>query len=100
MALQLQHRALYAAFDRFPSRKGAAIHTARFARTLFDAMEGGLLYVLGDSALPAYQREEMVEIVRLTQPFENFLERTVAFARQLDRLLDEAGSRLRICHFR
>ena len=100
MLLQLQHRALYAAFDRFPSRKGAAVHIAKFARTLFCEMGGGLLYALGDDALPIYQREENVEIVRFSQPVANFLERTCAFGRRLEKLLDEQGEMLRLCHFR
>ena len=58
------HRALYAAFDRFPSRKGSAVHIDRFARALFEQAGGGLLYVLGGDDLPAYQREGPVEIVR------------------------------------
>ena len=60
----LRHRALYAAFDRFPSRKGSAVHIDRFARALFEQAGGGLLYVLGGDGLPAYQREGDVEIVR------------------------------------
>ncbi len=100
MMLQLRPGALYAAFDRFPSRKGAAIHIDRFARTLFAASGGGLLYVLGDDELPVYQREENVEIVRFSQPVANLLERAMAFGRRLDALLDEAAEGLRLCHFR
>ena len=69
------HRALYAAFDRFPSRKGSAVHIDRFARALFEQAGGGLLYVLGGDELPAYQREGAVEIVRYMREAEHVLER-------------------------
>src|SRR5687767_7020322 len=58
---QRSHRALYAAFDRFPSRKGAAIHIDRFARTLFDSFGGGVLAVLGAPGLPLHQVEGSCE---------------------------------------
>jgi len=35
----LPHRVLYAAFDRFPSRKGSAVHIDRFARAAFERVE-------------------------------------------------------------
>jgi len=43
MTLLRRPRALYAAFDRFPTRKGASTHIARFAPALFHAYGGGLL---------------------------------------------------------
>lgn len=98
--LQLQHQSLYAAFDRFPSAKGAAIHINRMAQTLFAEMNGGVLYALGDETLPAYQKEDAIEIVRYSKPVTNFLERTLAFGRTLHGLLDEQRESLRLCHFR
>jgi glycosyltransferase involved in cell wall biosynthesis len=98
--LQLQHRSLYAAFDRFPSAKGAAVHINRFAQALFAATEGGLLYALGDETLPAYQKEGSVEILRFAKPVANFLERTLAYSRLLRALLDEQRASLQLCHFR
>ena len=50
-------RSLYAAFDRFPTRKGASTHIARFAPCLFGHAGSGLLYVMGDRTLPAHQLE-------------------------------------------
>lgn len=93
------HRALYAAFDRFPSRKGSGVHIARFARALFDWAGGGVLYALGGDDLPAWQVEGDVEIVRFASQIDNFLERTIAFGERLAALLDEM-SRLEIAHFR
>jgi glycosyltransferase involved in cell wall biosynthesis len=99
----LRPRAFYGAFDRFPSRKGAAVHIDRFARALFSHFEGrGLLYVLGGEGLPAYQREDQVEIVRFSRPVPNFLARVLGYQARLAALLDaaEAGGSLEICHFR
>jgi len=103
MPLSLRPRAFYGAFDRFPSRKGAAVHIDRFARALFGHLGGsGLLYVLGGDGLPAYQREGAVEIVRFGRPLANFLERALAYRARLTVLLEEAvaGGALEICHFR
>ena len=92
-------RALYAAFDRFPSRKGAGVHIARFAQALFDWAGGGVLYALGGDDLPAWQCDGDVEIVRFSSHVENFLERTIAYGRRLEVLLDEMP-RLEIAHVR
>lgn len=100
-------RALYAAFDRFPTRKGASVHIDRFSRALFAHARGGLLYVLGGDGLPAYQREpsdggdrDDVEIVRFSRTIPNFLERALAYGARLSALLDQRGGELEICHFR
>jgi glycosyltransferase involved in cell wall biosynthesis len=100
MSLQLSHRALYASFDRFPSPKGAATHIAQFATTMFDVMQGGLLYVLADETLPVYQHEGTVEIVRYHREQENLLDRALGFGRRLEMLLDMQESSLELCHFR
>ncbi len=103
--LERPHRALYAAFDRFPSRKGAAIHIDRFARTLFDTFDGGALFVLGGPDLPAHQIEENIEIVRFMADIPNFLDRALAFGGWLARAIDQMESdrlegSLELCHFR
>ncbi|MEZ5544937.1 MAG: glycosyltransferase [Lysobacteraceae bacterium] len=96
--------ALYAAFDRFPTRKGASVHIAHFAPALFERFGGGLLAVLGDAELPLHQFEKMpwgqVEIVRYAQPDVNFLERALGYSAMLSELLDERGDDLALCHFR
>jgi glycosyltransferase involved in cell wall biosynthesis len=98
--LTLQHQALYASFDRFPSRKGSAVHIDRFARTLFQRAGGGLLYVLGGDGLPPYQREGEVEVVRYSRASENYLERALGFSARLEALLDAEGASIRVAHFR
>ena len=92
--------ALYAAFDVFPSAKGAAVHIDRFARRLFERAGGGLLYVLGNEALPAGQREGAVEILRYRDGPANLLERALGFGYTLDRLLARRGGALRLAQFR
>ncbi|MCM2315881.1 MAG: glycosyltransferase, partial [Thermoanaerobaculia bacterium] len=91
---------IYAAFDRFPTRKGASTHIARFAPALFRHAGGGLLYVLGDESMPARQLEGDVEIVRFRREIPNFLERAVAYQSQLARVVGAARGSLRIAHFR
>ena len=101
--------ALYAAFDRFPTRKGAATHIARFAPALFSRFGGGLLYVLGDAELPRHQFERVafgagdginVEILRHAQPDVNFLERAMGYSDALAQLLDERDGAFELCQFR
>src|SRR5436190_10173129 len=97
----LRHRALYACFDRFPSRKGSAVHVDRFARTMFERSGGGLLYVLGGEGLPAYQLEDGgVEIVRFSADEPHFLPRALHFGARLDVLLEDLEGSLECCHFR
>ena len=91
---------IYAAFDRFPTRKGASTHIARFAPALFRHTGGGLLYVLGDDSMPVRQLEGNVEIVRFYHEIPNFLERAVAFQSQLERVVRASQGSLRIAHFR
>jgi glycosyltransferase involved in cell wall biosynthesis len=98
--LTLQHQALYASFDRFPSRKGSAVHIDRFARTLFQRAGGGLLYVLGGEGLPPYQREGEVELVRYSRASANYLERALGFSARLEALLDAEAPSVRVAHFR
>ena len=94
-------RSLYAAFDRFPSAKGAATHIDVFARTLFEHTGPGLLYVLGDERLPAAQIEpDGSEIMRFGASHESLLERGVAFGRRLSSLLGARGERLELAQFR
>ena len=94
------HRALYAAFDRFPSRKGAAIHIDRFARTLFDVFGGGALFVLGENHLPRHQRDGDIDIVRFVSDIDNFLERAMTFSAALSHAVDALAPSLELAHFR
>jgi glycosyltransferase involved in cell wall biosynthesis len=96
----LPHRSLFAAFDQFPSPKGAAVHILHSSETLFSRWGGGLLYVLGGGALPPYQLEDSVEIIRFAEPIPNLLERATAFSRGLARLTAEHADTLELVHVR
>ncbi|HVG22806.1 MAG TPA: glycosyltransferase family 4 protein [Thermoanaerobaculia bacterium] len=89
---------IYAAFDRFPSRKGAAIHIDRFARTLFDAYGGGTLFVLGGADLPRHQVEGNVEIRRFDESVPNYLDRALQFGAWLHQHVQ--GMDIALAHFR
>lgn len=94
------HRALYAAFDRFPSAKGAATHIDRAARMLFDHAGGGSLCVLGDPDLPRGQREGRIDIVRDTLTAPHFVDRVAGFERFVARRVAKQAPRLRLAQFR
>src|SRR4051794_5605496 len=92
---------LYAAFDRYPSSKGAAVHIREFASTLFACSGGGLLHCLGGDDLPAFQHDvddagHVVETVRFTQQIPGFLERVVAYGEQLEAVAAAHRAELRL----
>ncbi len=98
-------RALYAAFDRFPSSKGAAVHIGHAAATLFERFGPGLLHVLGGPGLPAYQVESLadgheVQVVRFHAPVPNLLERAVAYGDHLARVAAPLAGGLAVVHGR
>ncbi len=94
------HRALYAAFDAVPSRKGAGVHIERFAGALFERYGGGALYALAPPGAPLRQRDGPVEAVRFQAREKGLIARAGAFARRLGRLVDELEPSLELCHFR
>jgi glycosyltransferase involved in cell wall biosynthesis len=96
----VHYHSLYAAFDQFPSKKGAAHHIQRFAPVLFETCSPGLLYVIGGEDLPAYQEEGNATIIRFSEDVQNFLERSVFFGRQLYSVIEPYRKHLRIAHFR
>jgi glycosyltransferase involved in cell wall biosynthesis len=93
-------RSLYAAFDRFPTRKGASTHIARFAPALFEAFGAGVLVALGDDKLPAHQLEDDAEIVRYCAPHANFLERALGYGAMVAALLERHAGTLACTQFR
>jgi len=92
--------ALYAAFDLFPSPKGAATHIQEMAAALFEHSCGGMLCVLGDDRLPARIDEGKVVISRWQEQIPNFLDRALAFGDHLGSLIEENGASLRLVHYR
>lgn len=100
------HRALYAAFDRYPSSKGAAVHIGEWADELFTTFGGGLLHVLGGGELPPYQREPAtdgrgpVEIVRFGDQIPNLLDRIEAYRSHLAAVVARHRETLELVHVR
>ena len=98
--LRQSHRALYAAYDRFPSAKGAAIHIARMAARLFEHAGDGALLALGDATLPAYQCDGRIETVRLRSSRPDLLDRINAYQRLVYFESAKQAATLKIVHFR
>jgi len=91
---------LYAAFDRFPSRRGAATHIAKLAPALFEVTGGGLLYTLGETGGAEWRVEGTMAHGRLTDGPPHYLDRARVFRQGLRALLDAQGMGLRIAQFR
>ena len=96
----MRHRALYAAFDRVPSAKGAAIHIAHAVQALQRAAGSTLLACVADGRLPEGEREGGVEVLRLGAGAPDLVERVRAYRRALSAVLGAQRGSLRICHFR
>ncbi|NJO02928.1 MAG: glycosyltransferase family 4 protein [Bacteroidia bacterium] len=99
MNFTLKHPAIYAAFDAFPTAKGASTHIFHFSQALFNLMSGGGLYTLAPQDALDYQFEDGVEMIRFNQPIANFLERSHAFGCQFYDLLANQVD-IRLIHFR
>lgn len=76
-------RVLYIAFDIVPSPKGASTHITHFVRGLLAAGYDVQLFTPGDGMLPAEDRYEGAQIIRVPPGLEpsptNFLKRAIAF---------------------
>jgi len=102
----LAHRALYAAFDRYPSSKGASVHIGEWADELFGTFDGGLLHVLGGGELPAYQLEPAtdgrgpVEIVRFGEQIPNLSDRIDGYRAQFAAVVAGHLDTLELIHVR
>ncbi|MCI4667743.1 MAG: glycosyltransferase family 4 protein [Bacteroidia bacterium] len=90
---------LYAAFDLYPSAKGAATHIYHMARTLFSYSGAGILHCLGHEELPIYQEEETFRIHRFVSKIPNYLQRAEAYSGHLGSLLEDYPN-IEFCHFR
>lgn len=102
---EMEHRAAYFAFDRFPGTKGSAVHIGHMVAELFEGHGGGLLGVLGGTDLPRYQRMRLpalgdVEIARFQEQIPNLIDRAEAFSGWVAAHLEPHLPTLRICHVR
>lgn len=95
----MEHKSLYAAFDLYPSSKGAATHIHYMSKALFDFFGNGFLYVLGNERLPVYQNEENVGIYRFNELIPNYLQRAETFGIHLASFVSESKN-LEMVHFR
>lgn len=95
------HSALYAAFDVFPSFKGASTHIRYFSQKLFEMMGDLAMFTLGDQVLSVYESEwdERLEIYRFKFLFDNYLERVKAYGEVLQYAV-ASQTHLKIAHFR
>ncbi|MBI2703807.1 MAG: glycosyltransferase family 4 protein [Actinobacteria bacterium] len=91
---------MFAAFDQFPSPKGAAVHILHSSQALFERFGGGLLYVIGGGSLPPYQFEDGIEIVRFTDEVPNLLQRAELFSRRLAATVAMHADTLEVVHVR
>ncbi len=82
-----QYKALYAAFDLFPTSKGASTHIAHMAKYLFDFYGNGLLYTLGNETYPDYESEGNTDIIRFSKRIPHYLNRAFEFSHHLEHLL-------------
>jgi len=95
----LEFKSLYAAFDLYPSAKGAATHIHQMAKALFAYCGNGYLYVLGNERLPIYQNEDHIQIYRFSKSIENYLERAEAYGVSLAEFISQR-KKLKLVHFR
>lgn len=93
-------QSLYAAFDTYPSSKGAAVHIREFSKVLFDHIGSELLLVLGNEQLPTWQIEDCIEIRRLYSSENNFLLRAQEFGQFIHYHANILAEHLKIAHFR
>ena len=96
----IPHRALYAAFDRVPSAKGAAIHIAHMVRAMERAMGDALLVCAGDGELPPLEREGGTEVLRLAGSGGHLVDRIAEWQRSLSTVLAAQRDTFELCHFR
>jgi len=94
------HRALYAAFDRVPSAKGASIHIAHMAQAMERAYGDALLVCVGDGVNPEWEREGNIEVLRLAGGSGHLVDRIDTWQRALTEVLLSQSDTLEMCHFR
>ncbi|NME70947.1 glycosyltransferase family 4 protein [Flammeovirga aprica] len=94
-----KHRALYCAFDLFPTSKGAATHITHFANALFDFFGGGMLYTLGNQEYLSEEWEGNVQLKRMQQQIPNFWERTQYYGKLLYQEI-QSMPELEVVHYR
>jgi len=94
----IKPKALFAAFDLFPSSKGAATHIHHSILALSQFAENTHVFVLGNENLPCFQEEGSIKIHRFNELITNYIERALAYASELEQIIK--NTTFEICHFR
>lgn len=90
-------KSLYAAFDIYPSYKGAATHIEAFTEVLFRNFNPGMLFALGHNPSPQTQKNHL--LWHFNKPIKNYLQRAMAFANYFYEVIEDLDG-LEICHYR
>ena len=90
-------RSLYAAFDLYPSYKGAATHIDAFSQVLFETLNPGILFTIGSNEFP--EEHPLYTQIHFNQPVKNYLARANQFTIQLHKIIEELDN-LQVCHYR
>jgi len=99
MIKQKQYKALYAAFDLFPTSKGASTHITHLAKYFFNYYGNGLLCTLGNETYPDYESEGNTDIIRFSKPIPHYLNRAFEFSFHLEQIVRK-HSEINYIHFR
>jgi glycosyltransferase involved in cell wall biosynthesis len=96
----MSEKALFAAFDLYPSAKGAATHIRYSLEALHEYKGATLAFVLGNDKMPQVQEEENgLRIRRFAEVIPNYLGRAMAYVAALEAELAQAAD-LELVHFR
>lgn len=94
-------RAVYIAFDVFPRPKGSSSHIRAMLEALTNSFAPVIAICLGDPETPAVERQESLEIHRLsTAKYPDLLDRATAFAKLVEKILCEHRTSLERIVFR
>ena len=91
---------LVAAFDVFPTNKGATTHIAQTVQAIRSFSGPVTLACLGYGDMPRYQEEEQITIMRCLFMHPNFLKRTELFGEFLSTAISRSEKRFSWVHFR
>ncbi len=95
----LNHKVLYAAFDLFPTAKGASTHIEVFSKRMFQVFDGGMLFTLGNILYAPSEVEGTIEIKRFVEQIPQYMERANAYGKALSKQIEQMPH-LELVHFR
>jgi glycosyltransferase involved in cell wall biosynthesis len=92
-------KAIYAAFDLYPSSKGAATHMHYMIDTLYSQFGRVSVYALGNGRVPDDLLLEGIDYCHFNEVHANYLKRAEAFVDWLRARIDQRGV-VELAHFR